>query len=57
LKCSLFKNNVKVKDIEFTGDENFDPGTYQIRCIQANDGKQIVSDVKTCRLNPDIRDR
>ncbi len=57
LKCALYRNNVKVKDIEFTGEADFASGTYQVRCIQSNDGKQIVSETKVCRLNPDVRER
>lgn len=57
LKCSLFRNNVKVKDIEFSGEADFAPGTYQVKCIQANDGRQVSSETRVCRLNPDVRER
>lgn len=57
LKCGLFRNNVKVKDIEFTGEADFAPGTYQVKCIQSNNGRQISSEIKICRLNPDVRER
>jgi hypothetical protein len=56
LKCALYRNNTKVKDIQFTGNEDFGPGTYQIKCIQKRDGKEISSEIRTCRLNPDIRE-
>ena len=56
LKCSLFKNNIKVKDVGLTGNEDLGAGTYQIRCIQANNGAEIKSTTRTCTLNPDIRE-
>jgi hypothetical protein len=56
LKCSMYRNNIKVKDIEFTDNEDLSPGTYQIKCIQAQDGREIVSEIRTCRLNPDLRE-
>lgn len=56
LKCAMYKNNVKVEDIQFTGAEDLNPGTYQIKCIQKRDGKEISSDIRTCRLNPDVRE-
>ena len=56
LKCSLYRNNVKAKDIQFTGSEDLAPGTYQIRCNQTKDGAEIKSETKTCTLNPNIRE-
>jgi hypothetical protein len=56
LKCALYRNNIKVKDLEFAGNENLTPGTYQIKCIQAQDGREISSETRTCRLNPDLRE-
>ncbi len=57
LKCSLYRNNTKVKDLEFSGSEDLTPGTYQIRCIQAVDGAEIRSEMRTCTQNPDFREQ
>ncbi|MEY2701528.1 MAG: hypothetical protein RLY43_148, partial [Bacteroidota bacterium] len=56
LKCGMYRNNVKVKDIGFNESENLAPGSYQIKCIQKRDGKEISSEIRTCRLNPDTRE-
>jgi len=57
LKCGLYRNNSKVEDnIALIGNKNFNPGIYQIKCIQAKDGREIVSETRNCRLNPNVRE-
>ncbi len=56
LKCALFNNNKKLKTIDFTGEEDLVPGSYQIRCIQSNDGTEIASETKICLGSPDFRE-
>ncbi len=56
LKCKLYKNTVKVKDLPFSGSEDLTPGIYQVRCLQSKDGSEIFSETRTCRLNPDVRE-
>lgn len=56
LKCGLYRNNVKVEDVNFSGEKDMNPGTYQIKCIQTNNGAEISSETRSCRLNPDFRE-
>lgn len=57
LKCGLYKNNILSKKLEFSGEEEVEPGTYRIKCRQSRDGAEVVSEEKTCRSNPDFRER
>lgn len=56
IKCSLYKNNEEVKDVEFEDQENLSSGSYQIKCIQLKDGTEIESKIRSCRLNPDVKE-
>lgn len=56
IKCSMYRGGEKLKSIGFSGNENLNPGMYQIRCNQLRDGAEISSEVRTCTLNPDLRE-
>lgn len=57
VRCSMIKNNAILNnELEFVGQKDLSPGNYQISCIQLKDGTEIRSEVKTCRLSPDVRE-
>ncbi len=53
--CALYKQNLKVEDVETEGEMDLEPGTYELRCVQLRDGEDI-SATQTCIKNPELRE-